>query len=169
LGLFLFGYIDSLKSQMFNSVEFDNRMLSCLPVDRMRKVFPRRVTNAIFSQSTPDPVSNPKLIAIAADALRLLGADCPSDNLTAEQQADVANFLSGNKLLRKSRPHAHCYCGYQFGIFAGQLGDGAAISLGEVVRRIAVPAATGRDGPMKALERNELQIKGAGVTPYSRK
>ncbi|CAM9848078.1 unnamed protein product, partial [Phaeothamnion confervicola] len=49
---------------------------------------------------------------------------------------------------------AHCYCGHQFGSFAGQLGDGAAIYLGEVVNR--------------AGERWELQLKGAGLTPFSR-
>ncbi len=53
-----------------------------------------------------------------------------------------------------SDPAAHNYCGHQFGHFAGQLGDGAAISLGEVVN------ARG--------QRWEVQLKGAGLTPYSR-
>jgi len=154
---------------MFNNLEFDNRMLNSLPVDRMKKVFPRRVANAIFSQARPEHVTNPKLVAISAPALQLIGVDCPNDILSSEQEAEIALYLSGNKLMRQSRPHAHCYCGYQFGIFAGQLGDGAAVSLGEVVSRIPVPPASSDMTPLSALTRNELQIKGAGVTPYSRK
>ena len=50
--------------------------------------------------------------------------------------------------------HAHCYCGHQFGSFSGQLGDGAALYLGEVVNSKG--------------ERWEIQFKGAGPTPYSR-
>lgn len=155
---------------MLKNIEFDNRMLNCLPVDRTKNVFPRRVSNAIFSQAIPEPVSNPKLIAISADSLLSLGVEYQSDHdLPAEQETELALYFSGNRLLRQSRPHAHCYCGYQFGIFAGQLGDGAAISLGEVICRIDVPATSIHDFPLKALTRNELQIKGAGVTPYSRK
>uniref|UniRef100_A0A8D0N2L3 Selenoprotein O n=1 Tax=Sus scrofa TaxID=9823 RepID=A0A8D0N2L3_PIG len=62
--------------------------------------------------------------------------------------------FSGNALLPGSEPAAHCYCGHQFGQFAGQLGDGAAMYLGEVC------TAAG--------ERWELQLKGAGPTPFSR-
>lgn len=50
-------------------------------------------------------------------------------------QACSKSFLgafSGNELLPGSEPSAHCYCGYQFGYFSGQLGDGAAMYLGEV-------------------------------------
>lgn len=39
---------------------------------------------------------------------------------------------TGNKLMPGADPHSHCYCGHQFGSFAGQLGDGAAMYLGEV-------------------------------------
>jgi uncharacterized protein YdiU (UPF0061 family) len=62
--------------------------------------------------------------------------------------------LSGNKLLPGSETASHCYCGHQFGVFAGQLGDGAAIYLGEVINDHG--------------ERWEIQLKGAGLTPYSR-
>ncbi len=62
--------------------------------------------------------------------------------------------LSGNALLPGMRPHAANYGGHQFGHWAGQLGDGRAISLGELVNA--------------AGERWELQLKGAGPTPYSR-
>ena len=63
-------------------------------------------------------------------------------------------LFGGNALLPGTEPAAHCYCGHQFGQFAGQLGDGAAMYLGEVCT--------------EAGERWELQLKGAGPTPFSR-
>ncbi|MBZ0120856.1 MAG: YdiU family protein, partial [Sandaracinaceae bacterium] len=65
----------------------------------------------------------------------------------------MAEVFSGNRLIEGMEPYAACYGGHQFGRWAGQLGDGRAITLGEVVR----------DG-----RRLELQLKGAGPTPYSR-
>jgi hypothetical protein len=59
-----------------------------------------------------------------------------------------------SRIIPGSEPAAHCYCGYQFGYFSGQLGDGATMYLGEIINN---------DG-----ERWELQFKGAGQTPYSR-
>ena len=47
-------------------------------------------------------------------------------------QAELAQYLSGAKLFEGSRPLAHCYAGYQFGAFSGQLGDGRAMSLGDI-------------------------------------
>ena len=67
---------------------------------------------------------------------------------------EFAALLAGNTLFDGSDPYANCYCGHQFGSWAGQLGDGRAISLGE-----SVTAEHGRW---------ELQLKGAGQTPYSR-
>ena len=67
---------------------------------------------------------------------------------------ELANYFSGNEELEGSETYAHCYCGHQFGYFSGQLGDGAAIYLGQVNN-----------------EKNEgweLQLKGAGKTPFSR-
>ncbi|KAL7747443.1 hypothetical protein RI367_007197 [Sorochytrium milnesiophthora] len=75
----------------------------------------------------------------------------------AAYPADVQRFVdyfSGNKLVPNSQPWSHCYGGHQFGSWAGQLGDGRAISLGEYVN--------------KRGERWEVQLKGAGNTPYSR-
>ena len=129
---------------------FDNRNARSLPIDPVSTNSVREVSNAIFSRVAPTPILNPRLIACSS-ALRLLEADQPFD-LTDEDA--IAKFLGGNQLPEGSVPMAHCYCGYQFGNFAGQLGDGAAISLGEVVNR--------------AGERWELQLKGAGPTPYSR-
>jgi uncharacterized protein YdiU (UPF0061 family) len=66
----------------------------------------------------------------------------------------AAEILAGNRVLPGMRPYAARYGGHQFGHWAGQLGDGRAITLGEVI------AADGT--------RQELQLKGAGMTPYSR-
>ena len=68
--------------------------------------------------------------------------------------AELAEVFSGNRLLPGMDPFAACYGGHQFGNWAGQLGDGRAMTLGETVN------AKG--------ERWELQLKGAGPTPYSR-
>jgi len=67
----------------------------------------------------------------------------------------AAEVMSGNSIVEGSEPMAHCYCGHQFGVFAGQLGDGRAISLGDIT------ASTE--------ELVDLQLKGAGLTPYSRR
>ena len=115
----------------------------------------RQTPDVVFAPATPTPVAEPKVIAYAADALALLGLRAPT-TVTEENAlvAEVETYLSGNQVLPGSVPVAHCYCGHQFGSFAGQLGDGAAISLGEVL----LPAG----------RRWELQLKGAGLTPYSR-
>ena len=63
-------------------------------------------------------------------------------------------MFGGNRKLEGSVTAAHCYCGHQFGHFSGQLGDGAAISLGQVVNDNG--------------EKWEMQLKGAGKTPFSR-
>jgi uncharacterized protein YdiU (UPF0061 family) len=81
-----------------------------------------------------------------ADLLDLSPGACESDLFT--------QVFVGNRLLPDMAPYATCYGGHQFGHWAGQLGDGRAINLGEVVNR--------------AGRRWALQLKGAGPTPYSR-
>jgi uncharacterized protein YdiU (UPF0061 family) len=58
----------------------------------------------------------------------------PSPHFVRPQASrqEFLQVMAGNSLLPGMSPAAHCYCGYQFGYFAGQLGDGAAIYLGEV-------------------------------------
>lgn len=70
------------------------------------------------------------------------------------ESEEFAAVFAGNGLLPGMKPYAACYGGHQFGNWAGQLGDGRAISLGETVNA--------------SNERWELQLKGAGRTPYSR-
>lgn len=91
------------------------------------------------------------MIAASYPALSLLGFSSETDI----QDLKFVEYFAGNRVHSQSNPAAHCYCGYQFGSFSGQLGDGAAMSLGEVVNPLTN-------------ERWELQLKGAGPTPYSR-
>lgn len=128
---------------------FDNRFLKELPGDPDSSNQLRQVFHACWSRVKPTPVSAPKLLAWSDEmrqALDLSEADL--------QSPEWVNALSGNGLLPGMEPYAMCYGGHQFGHWAGQLGDGRAISLGEVVNRQG--------------QRWELQLKGAGVTPYSR-
>ena len=142
-------------------------MTKALPVDDNKRVYPRLTPSAIYSVAHPQPVKNPVLVAYSADALKLLGLD-GLESLSAKQIDELVLILSGNKVDNGSSPHAHCYCGYQFGIFTGQLGDGAAISLGEVISRMNVSDEMSDDNS-GAIQRWELQIKGAGITTFSRK
>lgn len=94
----------------------------------------------------PTPLPAPYLVAVSEPAAALVG-------LTPEQLAGSVDILVGNAVPERSLPLAAVYSGHQFGVWAGQLGDGRAILLGEVDTA---------EGPM------ELQWKGAGLTPYSR-
>jgi serine/tyrosine/threonine adenylyltransferase len=132
-----------------DALVFDNAFLRELPGDRESGPRIRQVTGAAWSAVDPTPVAAPRLIAHSAEMAALLGID--GHDLASQRFADV---FSGNARLDGMRPFAANYGGHQFGHWAGQLGDGRAISLGEVIDR------GGR--------RWELQLKGAGPTPYSR-
>jgi uncharacterized protein YdiU (UPF0061 family) len=109
----------------------------------------RQVPGYHYSRVTPTPVREPKLLAWSNELGTDLGLARPT-----ERGAAVA-LLAGNILLPGMKPFAARYGGHQFGNWAGQLGDGRAISLGQVA---------GPDG-----KRQEIQLKGAGPTPYSRR
>ncbi|MBX3705615.1 MAG: YdiU family protein [Pseudomonadales bacterium] len=128
---------------------FDNRFTRSLPADPDTRNVRRQVSGAIYSRVTPATVVRPELVAVAREVLELLGLDPEA----ADQPAFVETF-AGNRLLPGMDAHATCYGGHQFGNWAGQLGDGRAINLGEV----RCP-----DGELRM-----LQLKGAGPTPYSR-
>ncbi|XP_048731129.2 protein adenylyltransferase SelO, mitochondrial-like [Ostrea edulis] len=131
------------------SLNFDNLALRSLPIDPEKENSIRQVSGACFSKVKPTPVSNPRLVAASISALSLIDLD-PGQI----ERKDFAEFFSGNKLLPGSDTAAHCYCGHQFGYFSGQLGDGAAMYLGEIVN--------------KSGQRWEIQFKGSGLTPFSR-
>ncbi|HVF32990.1 MAG TPA: YdiU family protein [Acidimicrobiales bacterium] len=109
----------------------------------------RQVPGAAFSRVRPTPVAAPRTLAVAAEVADLLGLDPAT---TAGD--DFAEVFAGNRLPRGADPFAMRYGGHQFGTWAGQLGDGRAIALGEI---------TDRHGGHQT-----LQLKGAGPTPYSR-
>ena len=134
-------------------LNFDNRNIQSLPIDTNEVKSVRQVSNAIFSLVEPMPVKSPKLMAYSKPVFEdLLDLRAPIDT---NDETVLSEYFGGNKVIPGSRPAAHCYCGHQFGNFAGQLGDGATMYLGEVINA-------------KSGKRWELQLKGAGKTPYSR-
>ncbi len=132
-----------------NNLRFDNAFIRELPADLEFGPHQRQVEHALFSHVTPTPVAAPKLIAHSAEVAELLGIDAASIDTPF-----FAKVFGGNEPVEGMRPYAANYGGHQFGHWAGQLGDGRAISLGETINT--------------AGERWELQLKGAGPTPYSR-
>ena len=94
----------------------------------------------------PTPLPAPYLVAVSAPAADLIG-------LAPAQVADSLDVLIGNAAPERALPLAAVYSGHQFGVWAGQLGDGRAMLFGDIATS---------EGPM------ELQWKGAGLTPYSR-
>ncbi len=138
-----------MVAQFLDFPAFDNAFLRALPGDPEPRNFVRQVEGALWTAVAPTPVAAPRLLAHSAEMARELGF---SDEELASPE--FAAVLAGNTLLPGSRPFASNYGGHQFGHWTGQLGDGRAISLGEVV----LPGGG----------RRELQLKGAGMTPYSR-
>jgi uncharacterized protein YdiU (UPF0061 family) len=132
-----------------HELHFDNRLVRELPADPVIENYRRQVTGAIYSRVNPTPVRKPQLLAGAAEVAALF--DLPA---TIFDQPVFAQIFGGNQLLTGMEPHACCYGGHQFGNWAGQLGDGRAINLGEVLNSKG--------------EHWTLQLKGAGPTPYSR-
>ncbi|MGB3749846.1 MAG: YdiU family protein [Rhodanobacter sp.] len=133
---------------MFNP-RFDNAFVRELPADPEQGAGLRQVEGALYSRVDPVPVAAPRVLAHSHEMAARLGfseADVAS--------AEFARVFGGNALLEGMQPWAANYGGHQFGHWAGQLGDGRAMSLGELVNA--------------AGERWELQLKGAGQTPYSR-
>jgi uncharacterized protein YdiU (UPF0061 family) len=131
------------------SLRFDNTFVSRLPADPLAGPQRRQVHGALFSRIAPTPVRAPRLIAHSREVAAMLGI---AESYVASPE--FAQVFGGNALLEGMQPYAANYGGHQFGNWAGQLGDGRAITLGETLN------AKG--------ERWELQLKGAGPTPYAR-
>ena len=131
------------------ALHFDNQFTRELPADQETENRRRQVINACFSRVLPAKVTAPSLVAYSQEVAKLL--DLTEETCESEQFAKV---FTGNVLLPEMDPHATCYGGHQFGSWAGQLGDGRAINLGEVINQSG--------------KRWVLQLKGAGLTPYSR-
>jgi uncharacterized protein YdiU (UPF0061 family) len=95
-----------------------------------------------------EPVSNPTLVAWNSDLAHELG-------IMAQDDTDIAEIFSGNQNVNGSAPLAQAYSGHQFGYFNPQLGDGRALLLGEVIDQSGI--------------RRDIQLKGSGRTPFSRR
>jgi uncharacterized protein YdiU (UPF0061 family) len=130
------------------SGHFDNRFLRELPGDPEARNFRRQVQGACYSRVDPTPIPEPRLLAFSPEMVDELQLP------VAPEEQRFAEVFGGNALLPGMEPFAMCYGGHQFGTWAGQLGDGRAINLGEWINR--------------AGRRWVLQLKGAGPTPYSR-
>ena len=138
----------TLTDDLF-ALDYVNRYTRDLPADPQAMNLTRPVFEAAFSKVQPTPVSAPELLAHSPEMLEVLG-------LAPEVVEDPAfvEAMAGNRVGGGMEPFAMVYGGHQFGHWAGQLGDGRAIALGEV--------RTPRQ------EHWTLQLKGAGPTPYSR-
>ena len=108
---------------------------------RLENRFVAELPTACYTIVQPTPVAAPKLLAWSSDLAAELGLANPSPR--------TVEILAGNALTPTMKPYSARYGGHQFGVWAGQLGDGRAITLGELAGQ-------------------ELQLKGAGLTPYSR-
>lgn len=109
-----------------------------------------RLPDRFYARLAPTPVTQPSVIKINEGLARELGIEP-----TWLASADGIATLAGNRIATGSEPLAAAYAGHQFGGFSPQLGDGRAILLGEVIDR---------DG-----RRRDIQLKGSGPTPYSRR
>jgi uncharacterized protein YdiU (UPF0061 family) len=134
---------------ILRGLRFDNAFVRELPGDPHAGPRQRQVHGALYSRVDPTPVAAPRLLAHSREVAELLGIDAAEI-----ETPEFAQVFGGNALVPGMEPYAANYGGHQFGQWAGQLGDGRAITLGEAIN--------GRG------ERWELQLKGAGKTPYSR-
>lgn len=98
-----------------------------------------------YTRQQPQPLSEPYWVGRSQSVADLLGLGPAS-----LESPDLLEALTGNRLLQDSQPLASVYSGHQFGVWAGQLGDGRALLLGETISGW------------------EIQLKGSGLTPYSR-
>ncbi|XP_040290319.1 protein adenylyltransferase SelO-like isoform X1 [Bufo bufo] len=125
--------------------------LAKLPIDSIRSNYVRKVKDCVFSRTYPTPfMTDVRLVAISEEVLEnLLDVD-----MSAVSTDDFLQFVSGGKSISGFAPLTHRYGGHQFGVWAGQLGDGRAHLIATYINRYG--------------ERWELQLKGSGKTPYSR-
>lgn len=126
---------------------YTNEFVQHFPGDHSGDNKPRQTPGMLYSTVRPTPVRAPKLFAWSEQLAAELGIARPNEK-------DVL-VLGGNLVAPTMQPYAACYAGHQFGNWAGQLGDGRAITLAEW----AAPHGS----------TYELQLKGAGPTPYSRR
>ena len=130
-----------------SSKEYKKEFVKNFKGDDSGNLRPRQTPGVFWSKAIPTPVAAPKLLAWSDELAKELGLQKPTD----QKEIDI---LGGNSFTPTMYPYAACYAGHQFGNWAGQLGDGRAITLGEW--------STGKGS-------YEFQLKGAGPTAYSRR
>ncbi|MBB6612703.1 YdiU family protein [Pontibacter sp. Tf4] len=135
--------MESLRSK-----KYKQEFVSTFPGDDSGNLTPRQTPGKLYSKAIPTPVEKVSLLAWSDELAEELGIQKPAD----QQELDI---LGGNLVTDTMYPYAACYAGHQFGSWAGQLGDGRAITLGE--------------WETTAGKTYELQLKGAGPTAYSRR
>jgi len=133
-----------------HNLRFDNAFVRELPGDPEQDNRARQVQGALYTRVAPTAVAAPRLLAYSLEVAALLDID--AETVATPRFAEI---FGGNAVLADMQPYAANYGGHQFGHWAGQLGDGRAITLGEIINA--------------AGQRWELQLKGAGPTPYSRR
>ena len=106
--------------------------------------------DGFFARVAPTPVASPRLIKLNRPLATRLGLD--PDRLESPEGVEI---LAGKRIPSGAEPIAMAYAGHQFGHFVPQLGDGRAILLGEVIDADGV--------------RRDIQLKGSGPTPFSRR
>jgi serine/tyrosine/threonine adenylyltransferase len=125
-----------------------SRFLTALPGEEREDVRSREVVGSVWSRVRPTPVRAPCLLAFSDELFGELGIESPPS-------LSLVEALAGNGIDESLTSYATCYGGYQFGHWADQLGDGRAIILG------VCSDQSSREW--------EIQLKGAGRTPYSRR
>ena len=145
--------LDSRKRTMKSwSFSEEQVLFSTFPLDPVKSNYVREVNNALFSIVSPTPLT--KSVQLAVFSKEVLSDILDMDPIITND-AEFLNMVSGNKINKGAVPLSHRYGGHQFGVWADQLGDGRAHLLGEYVNTKG--------------ERWELQLKGSGRTPYSRR
>jgi uncharacterized protein YdiU (UPF0061 family) len=144
-------FADAEQSTLFD-MRWTKRSTAHLFLDKITSRAVRQVHNATISWIVPQPLRGSlELVLFNPQVAERIGLS--ADVANASKQ-DFLELFSGRRLMRGSRPFCHAYGGHQFGSWSGQLGDGRALSLGEVL---------GVDGITY-----EVALKGSGKTPYSR-
>ena len=140
--------VPRLSRRSIRDLTFADRFVRELPGDPRSDNSLRQVHAACFTRVAPTAVSKPALLYLVPEVAALLDLD-PAES------PELVEVLAGNRVIPGMAPYAACYGGHQFGTWAGQLGDGRAITLAEV------ETSSG--------DIWEIQLKGAGPTPYSRR
>ncbi len=134
--------------ERLGDIKFQNEFVQNFKGDETGSTQPRQTPGMFYSTALPTPVKKVALLAWSDDLAKELEIEKPVEGIDID-------ILGGNRITPTMKPYAASYAGHQFGNWAGQLGDGRAITLGEI-----------KTSKGKVYE---LQLKGPGQTAYSRR